>query len=136
MNATTEPLPTRPRLDAVPEHAARLAAALTALSLLAVLLGAPPWLLLWLLPDFLARAADRRHLSLSGVLARTLLAPNELPVHVSPTHTRLSNGKSSKRPTPISRSGMRSAAALAICRNEDRTLAIAGSIENVVSTTK
>lgn len=67
------------RPGAVPEHAARFGAGLTAVTLLAALLGAPPWILLWLVPDFLARAADRRQWSVSGWLARALLAPRLPP---------------------------------------------------------
>lgn len=68
------------RIDSVPNWMARMVATITLSVAAAVLLGAPAWLLLLLLPDFLARALNLRRLSYLSAFGRLAVRPL-LPAH-------------------------------------------------------
>lgn len=70
----------RPSNDLVPAWQPRATAGVTALLLLAFLAGAPVALLALLLPDFLARALDRREWSWVARLSRHVV-PHLLPAY-------------------------------------------------------
>jgi Domain of unknown function (DUF4395) len=58
-----------PLIDSVPEWSPRSAAGLSSLLLASVVFGAPPALLILLVPDFLARTINRRRWTYLAVLA-------------------------------------------------------------------